>query len=301
MNLSYRILWFEDENDFIELCIPEIKNYIEDIGFKFLSPHVENDNSKADNLDYDNYDLILMDYKLSDGDKGDVIIDKIRSMNVYTEIIFYSSSKMEDLRLSIQKNGLDGVYCANRGEGFIQKVKDIIKQTLKKVLDINTIRGIVMASVSDFDQKMVEIIETYKNHKNEEEYSAYLQKRKNKLDESLNSRAKSIKKIAPGDIIYERDFDTYHKWRAVSNIVRDNFPHLAETTEAFKIDVIDIRNPLAHVIEKDDPRGNGKKCLMDGDFIFNDEKSRQILENLKKHEKNLDSILNRLKCKPYAI
>jgi len=290
MKLTYKILWFEDEYDFIKLCIPEIKEYIENLGFKFISPHIESDNSKTDKIIFEDYDLILMDYKLSDGDKGDVIIDKIRSMNIYTEIIFYSSSRMDELRLSIQKNGLDGVYCANRGEGFTQKVKDIMKLTLKKVLDINMVRGIVMASVSDFDEKMIEIIKAYRNKITEEKYTSFLQKRKKKLLESLNDRIKSINSIDSTNIYNERDFDTSHKWRAIINIVKDNIPTLNDIIELFKVEVIDIRNPLAHVTEKDDPSGNGKKCLSDGDFIFNDEKSFEILKNLIKHEKNFDDI-----------
>ena len=216
-------------------------------------------------------------------------------MNIYTEIVFYSSSSIDDLRLSIQRKGLDGVYCANRGTGFIDKVKDIIKQTLKKVLDINTMRGIVMASASDFDQKMIDIILAYKKLKNDVEYNAFLQKRKGKLIISLNDKVKLINKKEPHDILGARDFDSSHKLRAVLNIVKELFPNLTETTKAFKLDVLNIRNPLAHVTEIEDPSGSGKKCLADGDFIFNDESSRQILENLKKHERNLDDILEKIK------
>ena len=296
MNLTYKILWFEDQTDFVDAYIPDFKKYIEDFGLKFIEPSVETDSSKMSIINYDEYDLILMDYKLSDGDKGDIIIGKIRDLNVYTEIIFYSASRIDELRQSIQKNGLDGVYCVSRGEAaFLPKVKDIIRQTLRKVLDLNALRGIVMATVSDFDIKMIEIIKAYEKCLGEEAYNNFLQKRRKKLLDSLESRKKVINEVKPIAFLKERDFDTSHKWRAVLNIVKDNIPVLYELTNTFKTEIIDIRNPLAHVTEMDDPKENGKKHLADGDFIFNEEKSRQILHNLKKHEKNFNDVLNHLK------
>lgn len=296
MNLTYKILWFEDQTGFVDAYVSDLKEYIENFGLKFIEPHIETDSSKTHDINYDEYDLILMDYKLSDGNKGDVIISKIRELNIYTEIIFYSASRIDELRQSIQKNGLDGVYCVSRAEAsFMPKVKDIIKQTLKKVLDLNTIRGIVMATVSDFDEKMIEIIKTYQKYIGEEAYNIFLQKRRKKLFESFDSKKKKINEVPLTNLLEERDFDTSHKWRAVLNIVKENIPALNELTNSFKVEIIDIRNPLAHVTEIDDPDGNGKKYLADGDFIFDEEKSRQIFQDLKKHEKNFDDVLNHIK------
>ena len=296
MNLTYKILWFEDQIDFVDTYIPDFKKYIENFGLKFIKPIIETDSSKMQAIDYNEFDLILMDYKLSDGDKGDIIISRIRELNIYTDIIFYSSSRIDELRQSIQRNGLDGIYCVSRAEAsFLPKVKDIIKQTLRKVFDLNALRGIVMATVSDFDDKMVEIINVYKAYIGDEAYNIFLQKRKRKLIESLDDKKKNITKTDIIDICKERDFDTSHKWRAVLNIVKENIPALYELTNLFKTEIVDIRNPLAHVTEIDDPNGNGKKCLADGEFIFNEDKSKEILLNLKKHDQNFDNILNFLK------
>jgi CheY-like chemotaxis protein len=292
MNLAYKILWFEDEKDFVDSYTPDLQDYVEELGFKFIQPHIEKDNSNSDTIDFSEYDLILMDYKLSDGDKGDVIINKIRELDVYTEIVFYSASEMKELRAAIHDKELDGVYCANRGEGFLPKVKDIIRLTLKKVLDLNAMRGIVMAVVSDFDEKMLSIISAYVNTIDENNANAFLSKRKNKLLTSIDDKRTKIDNEQLDTFYKNWNFDATHKWRAVLSIVKLVIPELAEKTKQYKPEIIDNRDHLAHVTEVDDPSGNGQKCLAYGDFIFNDESCRKILTTLKEHEKNLDKILN---------
>ena len=298
MNLTYKILWFEDQKDFVDVYINDLKKYIEEFGFKFINPHVETDNSNANTINYSEYDLILMDYKLSDGNKGDSIINRIRELNIFTEIVFYSSSELEELRLTVQKNSLDGVFCVSRREAaFLPKVKDIIKLTLKKVLDLNALRGIVMATVSDYDEKMLEIIDLYKKHLGEEKSIIFMEERKNNLEKSIIDRAEKVKKMDISDFHKDYSFDTSHKWRTVLNIVKDQLPKLVDLTKLFKKDIIDIRNPLAHVKEIEDPKNNGKKCLSSDNFIFDDEKSKEILNNLKKHDENFEKILNHFKDK----
>jgi CheY-like chemotaxis protein len=292
MNLSYKILWFEDERDFIDGCVPDLQDYVEELGFKFMQPHIERDSSNSDRIDFSEYDLILMDYKLSDGDKGDVIINKIRELDIYTEIIFYSASGMTELRAAIHDKELDGVYCANRGAGFLPKVKDIIRSTLKKVLDLNAMRGIVMAVVSDFDAKMLKIIDAYIDTIDKNDASIFLSRRKKKLLESIESNRKKIEENELGVFYKNWVFDATHKWRAVLSIVKLTIPELTEKMEQYKPEIIDNRDYLAHVMEIDDPSGNGQKCLAYGNFIFNDESCKRILNALKEHEKNIDVILN---------
>jgi CheY-like chemotaxis protein len=292
MNLAYKILWFEDEEDFVDGYIPDLQDYIEELGFKFIQPHVEKDNSNSDRIDFSEYDLILMDYRLSDEDRGDIIINKIRELDIYTEIVFYSASGMTELRTAIHDKGLDGVYCANRGEGFFLKVKDIIRLTLKKVLDLNAMRGIVMAVVSDFDEKMLSIISAYVNAINENDANAFLSKRKNKLLSSFDDKRTKINNEQLDTFYRNWGFDTTHKWRAVLSIVKSVIPELTEKTKQYELEIIKNRDYLAHVMEVNDPSGNGQKCLAYGDFIFNDESCKKILTALKEHEKNLDDILN---------
>jgi hypothetical protein len=234
---------------------------------------------------------------LSDGDKGDVIINKIRSLDIYTEIVFYSASAMKELRAAIHEKELDGVYCANRGDGFLLKVKDIIRLTLKKFLDLNAMRGIVMAVVSDFDEKMLNIISAYIKTINKNEASVFLLKRKNKLLSSLDAKRQKIADEQLEKFYENWVFDATHKWRAVLSIVKSAIPTLTEMTQKYELEIIKSRDRLAHVIEADHPSGNGQKCLAYGDFIFNDETCRKILTDLKAHEENLDKILNHFSAK----
>jgi hypothetical protein len=289
MDLTYKILWFENELDYVDGFLDELSAYVENLGFKFIKPRVEADNTHVDEIKYQDYDLILMDYKLSNEEKGDSIIEKIRGLNVYTEIIFYSSSGVGALRASVQQNGIDGVYCVDRGEAFLPRVEDVIKSTVKKVLDANTVRGIVMAQTSDFDKMMIDIISTYLGKIDEASSNQFLERRKKKF---LISHDEKIKKFEGSKEYYkEWIFDSSHKWRAVIDIVKRNIPALKDITSLFDPEIIKIRDDLAHVVEIDDPNGSGQKCLANGDLIFNEERCQKILNDLKKHEENFNLIL----------
>ena len=197
MNLVYKILWFEDEILWAQPLVREIKTFVEEIGFIFSQPRFERDNSNIDNIDYGEFDLILMDYNLSSVEKGDVLISKIRNHDFFSEILFYSASGAPKLRSAVLEKEMDGVYCADRQrDSFIPKVQEVIKATVKKVLDLNTLRGIVMAETSDIDEKMLEIISLYTNILTTEEKSYFLERRRKKLLDSINNKKRKLKNVA---------------------------------------------------------------------------------------------------------
>jgi hypothetical protein len=288
MNLSYNILWFEDEFDSMKPLVEDIKKYVEDLGFKFEEPKIEHDNSNIDSINYEYNDLILMDYKFSGGDNGDVLINKIRSHNFFSEIVFYSSSEISDLRKAVLENSLDGVYCVGRSaSAFLPTVQDVIKATVKKVLDVNTMRGIVMAETSDIDEKMITIISSYIETLKEDDKNQFLTHRRGELLLSIDEKRKKIEDNAK--FYNEWIFDSSHKWRTVLEIVKKNLPEKKKLTSLYHDEIIIKRNKLAHL--KISENVNGEKQLVNGDFIFNDMTCKEILNNLKKHEKNIDEIL----------
>jgi hypothetical protein len=272
----------------MEPLVNDLRAYVEDLGFKFENPKIESDNSNIDNINYKDYDLILMDYKFSGGENGAVLINKIRSHNFFSEIVFYSSSEISDLRKAVLENSLDGVYCVGRSaSAFLPTVQDVIKATVKKILDVNTMRGIVMAETSDIDEKMIKIISSYIETLKEDDKNQFLARRRGKLLSSIDEKRK---KIEDNTRFYnEWIFDSSHKWRTVLEIVKKIFPEKRELTLLYNDEVIIKRDKLAHVkiIENTD----GEKQLANEDFIFNDITCKEILNNLKKHEKNVDEIL----------
>ena len=294
MNLSYKILWFEDAIRWAQPLVQDIKAYVEDMGFAFLEPVFERDNSNIDNINYEEFDLILMDYNLSGNEKGDILINKIREHNFFSEIVFYSEIGAPKLRQAVLEKELDGVYCSDRQpDSFILKVQEVIKTTVKKVLDLNTMRGIVMAETSDIDVKMLDIISIYANRLEEENKNIFLEKRRKKCIDSINKKMTKIKTGSIDEFYHELLFDSSQKWRTVSEIVKDKIPEREKLTKLYDSEIIQKRNRLAHVKEVYDT--TGKKQLTDKDFIFDEQVSKEMLNSIKKHEENIDSILTLLK------
>jgi DNA-binding NarL/FixJ family response regulator len=290
MNLIYKILWFEDQNLWAQPLVRDIKTFVEEMGFVFTEPKFERDNSNIDNINYDEFDLILMDYNLGSTEKGDTLIKKIREHNFFSEIVFYSADGALKLREQVFNNGLDGVYCADRSaNSFLRKVQEVIKATVKKVLDLNTIRGIVMAETSDIDKKMLDVIAIYANSLEAVDKNTFLEKRRNKLLKSINEKIEGIKSGNLDGFYNNLLFDSSQKWRTVLDIVKHRIPEKESLTKLYDPEIIQKRNRLAHIKEIKDT--SGKMQLIDGDFVFNEQTSKELLHSIKKHEENINAIL----------
>lgn len=154
--MIYKILWIDDTEDYVEsakeLVIEAIEKHYMDADIECYSDYDEFKNERLKDFDatsFDLYDLILMDFALS-GTTGDNVIREIRSKEIYTDIIFYSSDfgKMEsDLEGSRQ---LDGVFLAKR-EDLLTIISRVVQKNLKREYRISNIRGLIMDSTSEFD------------------------------------------------------------------------------------------------------------------------------------------------------
>lgn len=118
MDIFYRILWYEDQQDWYK----SMKKSIEDVIKEFdLIPEIHY--KKTPEIDIKeiqdkNYDLILVDYNLTNGKKGingDKVIENIRNGKIYTDVIFYSEYS-EKLKTIFTKKELEGVFVARRSK-----------------------------------------------------------------------------------------------------------------------------------------------------------------------------------------
>lgn len=152
MKLKYRILWIENEQDWVESIEDQIHEYLEDLGFTYEMKLI---GKEEKNIAYNDYDLILMDLNLSDQPNGAELISKIRELGSYTDVVFYSSIGIEELRAKGKEKELEGVYYSGRTPetSFVNKVKAVIDSTLKKVQDLANLRGLVMAEVSELEER----------------------------------------------------------------------------------------------------------------------------------------------------
>jgi hypothetical protein len=196
---------------------------------------------------------------------------------------------------------IDGVYCADRAnEDFIDKVEKVIHTTVKKVQDLNNMRGLIMAETSDIDNTMFAIISTVL----EQDSFGIKDKLTRAIFENVKCKVNSKKD----------DFDKYQKNGRIDKVIKDNL--MFDTSQKilavqFIIDAIDHeitkphqgnkfsdsytalkqkRDLLAHVIEVYE---EGKMKLKSGnrELEFTDEFCIDIRIKVKQHSLSLEEIL----------
>src|SRR5262245_7293669 len=145
MKLEYRILWFDDTNDFLDsLDLDPFKDQVRSWGFEPVITTVSTPEEFMAREPFKEFDLIAVDYNLGQAQPhGDEFINRIRGHRVYTEVVFYSANVASDLWQSINERRLEGVYVANR-QTIVDKLQSVAYQSVKKVLDLNNVRGMVM-------------------------------------------------------------------------------------------------------------------------------------------------------------
>lgn len=160
MNTTFKILWFEDELSWFRMERLRVNAILDE---HFLISEIERrdgENFDISEFTGNDYDLILMDYKLAEGMTGDTIVSAIRENNILTDILFYSSEEQNMLAaLSKGMPHIDGVYLTKRDYTiFTNKVRGLIGKIVKRSEDLVNLRGFVMDGSSDFEVRIKEIL-----------------------------------------------------------------------------------------------------------------------------------------------
>lgn len=303
MKINYKILWFEDSQSWYDSIIEEIQDYLHNYGFKLEVTKFENEQN-LEYIELSDFDLVLMDFQLSSGDTGGKVIESIRRHDIFTEVVFYSQNNITRLRDELKTKGLEGVYCSSRNnEEFISKVQKVIYTTIKKVQDLNNMRGLMMAETSNIDEMLLSITRSYLEKietaiANQFKEKEIMQKTLKTVEDRLNT-FKSINPETDIDkLLTNTYFEAQLKWRTVLNITKklkqENKieSQILETVQKYQDEVITPRNKLAHVKEITDE--NGKKVLSAKDFVFNDEECIKLRKSIQKHEENFKILKSKI-------
>lgn len=160
MRLKYQVLWFDDTEDFFDsLDMDYLKSQISAWGFVPEIELVTTPQTFLEKAPFADFDLLVIDYNLEAYGHGEEFIAKVRDQEVLTEIIFYSSAPAQLLWDAVYKRKLEGIYVANR-DTVSERILKVGRQTLRKVLDLENMRGIVMAEVGDLDLLLDEILKS---------------------------------------------------------------------------------------------------------------------------------------------
>lgn len=303
MKLEYKILWIDNNERIYTDHQAIIEDHLLNLGF---TPIIEKgkDYDAFDKFEgsLEQFDLFLLDYKLDGEKNGNEIIKDIRENN-YTDIIFYSTLP-EEVRKKIYDDKLNGVYYTSRNfEEFEDDVLGLINVTIKKVQDVNNLRGLIMAEVAELDRIKEKIIHTASikiSDKSLEKYT--LDKIKNSAKSNTSKAQKHLDQIS--DVSFEVLFsdigfvDSNKKAMTIGEALEKlgiNIPVDKKTfTEPYIQDILYKRNLFAHIEECDGVDENGKSCKVIGDIPFTEKKCVEIRKEIRKYKEILKAIEKQL-------
>ena len=248
MKLEYRILWFEDDHESVQDVVDALRGLLRRQGFELVCDWGEcNASTMTDTVErlrnYNPYDLMVFDYDLGSGLTGEELAQTLRS-RIWTEILYYSANRSaEELSHGMNNRRVEGVFCAVR-QNLEVRVWTLVESQIKRICDLNNMRGIVLDSMSTIDTAIrVLFSKTYENMPPENKSSA-----SGKLAKKLKERADEAKEFADGlsvDTVANAIFDHRH---VDFQTVRQRLSHINDCfkdTAPMK-SLQDLRNKLAH-------------------------------------------------------
>ena len=305
MKLTYKILWIDNDDSIYQNHQDDIYEHLEDLGFEPQIEILQDFQSFQDaDLDLKSYDLFILDYKLKNGENGNQIVQEIREEHsIYTEIIFYSGVP-DEARQQIFDDRLNGVYITSRKyDEFEDDVLGIIDVTIKKVQDVNNLRGLIMAEVAELDRIKKRIIKKFTSQV-DDSFKLYIKDNvfaqlKGFFDEFdwVKKEDDSYKVINLNNLAEHFIFDSAKKARTVYKIKR-KIPACSSNEyifQEYKKNIIDKRNVLAH--QEEETRDDGIKILKypnGKDLEFTPEHCIQIRKDIKRYKKLLEEINSKI-------
>jgi hypothetical protein len=310
MRIEYRILWVEDQKSWYETTYELFRDYLEDLGFILTSKRCENIDEVKTEIAINQlkeYDLLLVDFTLKNSDSGDKIIEFIRNINdapILTDVLFYSSA-IENVRDSMKNLGLEGIYTADRKD-IENKFELVVNTTIKKVQEVNTMRGLILATESDLAEKMFDIIENI--IKNNKIIGALIHDYAFKVcEESVGSKQNDFNNYKKDNDVFAliNDtliFDSNKKSRVIQKIIKefnknnnDELAHLSNFSKEYTDEILHPRNTFGHVIPK---IINNERVLIPKrgkEIIFTDQVCIDIRKKLVKYSEKIDIVQSKIK------
>lgn len=299
MNLKYRIMWFEDNGDFIKILQPSIEEYLQELGF---IPNIMSRPTSAGSLDIvreHDPDLMLVDDNLAEGTKGEEIVDKIRDNELYVDVIFYAQKA--GFRDRVRK--LDGVFYTDRAT-LREKIPKIIDLTVRKQQDVSNMRGVIIAESIDLERKMECFITDYLGLSDDA--------MREPVFESLydwNGGLTFMEKYELTNDIFRRVVgritndlnDASQKKEPADKVesikkAKESMESKKAKFDEFNDDIIRIRNIMAHWEELRDEKNTLQYRDATGKrIIVNDAYCKDTRKRLREHSANLESLIGNVK------
>ncbi|MEW6029240.1 MAG: hypothetical protein AB1554_07125 [Chloroflexota bacterium] len=297
MKLTFSILWFDDTEDYFgSLDTDGLKAEVLSWGFFPDIMLVTTPDKFLSHSPYKEFDLIVVDRNLEEYGEGQDFIADLRNNAIYTEVIFYTAGNANDLWDAIREKQLEGVFVSNRSN-ILSKISKVGRQSIRKVLDLENMRGIVMAEVGEIDHLLGEIIMVGIGslpHELQKTIFDKFHKEAAKQNQESSDRLTTF--IANPSIDEMLDMcDSNKRWENFNRLWKHHDKLKKEDKFGdYKSEVLDIRNILAH--GKPEFRDGGYLFRHRGrEFFFNDEASNELRKTILSYKRAFSSILEMIR------
>jgi len=203
--------------------------------------------------------LVLMDFDFGDKANGGKGLEVVRDLCQFKDIIFYSSNTTANLKEIVSEKDISGVFCTDR-TGLPDTVVGVFEMLVKKVLDIDHLRGIVMGATSEIDDFVNQALEIYLEKcdtKTKDEALTIAQKQIKKIRKKFDADLNSMEKVES-----ITDLQEFHRFytsakrlillRKLLTPHQDHDTDLIKGMKDYENKTVPKRNTLAHVtVERD--------------------------------------------------
>lgn len=257
MRLDFNILWVEDQPDAVKAQRDRIDFLLRKEGFRVhaeFATSVKNaEEFLGNDIFGDHVDLVLMDYDLGNGPNGGVGIEKVRDWFPFKDIVFYSASGVQKLQQSLAEGKFQGVFYSSR-QDLPDTVVGVFEALVKKVLDIEHSRGIVMGATSEIDHFVNEALAAAFSQGGDELKATALKVIAKQLAEIRKTFEKESKKVEGLSDVVElaalhHVYTSAHRLRLLRKMLEAAGTHGTERESMLRYadETMPRRNELAHV------------------------------------------------------
>ena len=261
MRLDFNVLWLDDQPDRVLAQIESISRQMEEEAFRFNPTLCKTLNEVRSNLAADVFsdevDLILVDWDLGADLEGQDAIAEIREHIPYKDVVFYSAQTLPDaLRQRAYERGLEGIYCCSR-EGLIDEVIGVFDSLVKKVLDLDHSRGIVMGATSDIDYLVNQCLVSIFGSGDDDAKKKFLGEALDLVADSLAELESASKELREADDIstffkYHGLFTSNHRLRILTRLLKisgiEEHKSVRAEVADYMQNVVPRRNDLGHAL-----------------------------------------------------
>jgi hypothetical protein len=304
LRLDFNVLWVDDQPNAVNAQITRIKTLMADEGFSFNPTQCrsisEVETLIAGEVFQDEVDLILVDWDLGGGVHGQDVIERIRQVAQYKDVVFYSAqTPAAELRRLAFDKGLEGIYCASR-EGLVEEVFGVFESLVKKVLDLDHMRGIVMGATSDIDHMIHSCLLHIEAKLDEAGKKALVDQAIKRVQDRVKDIAKQGEKLgAATDVATilkaHMIFSANDRLRMLCRLLESDTKHAQSvgTIQSYMDNVVPDRNVLGHMVLA--PEGRPQAVVNIEGQLINLDDMRTLRKTILGLREDFRSLVNALK------